>query len=95
MTTPVPPASEPGGFIARVRAFFERDVEPRVIAVETDVENLKALAPAVLQLANTVEALVKSADPSAAPEVAALLVDAEKAVAVIAQVVADLAASGM
>ena len=91
MTTP---AASPG-FLARLRDWFDKDVEPRVAGIEGDVENLKKLGPAVLQLASTVEALVKSADPSAAPEVAALLSDAEKAVAVIAQVVAELAASGV
>jgi hypothetical protein len=93
MTTPVTP--EPGGFLGKVRAWFERDVKPGLDAVETDVENLKKLAPALLQVAQTVEALVKSADPAAASEIAALLPVAEKAAAVIEEIVAELAASGV
>ena len=92
---PVTPEPAPGGFIGRLRAWFERDVEPRVVEVETDVANLKSLAPAILKVAQTVEALVKSADPEAAPAIAALVDDAEKAAAVIAQIVAELGAAGV
>jgi hypothetical protein len=102
VTTPVPPPppvppSEPetGGLLGRLRNWFTREVEPRVIEIEGDVSNLKKLGPSILKLADLVEALVKSADPGAAPEVAALAAGAEKVAAEIAEVVAAIEASGV
>jgi hypothetical protein len=97
VTTPTPPAPEPqpSGFAARLRAWFERDVEPGIIAAQADIAKIKALGPAISAMANTVAALAKAADPAAAPEIAALAADAEHAAAVIAQIVAELGASGV
>jgi hypothetical protein len=91
MTPETAPAPEPGspGFIGhiidRVRSWFERDVVPRVVAVEGDLERVVKFAEAhaanAKQLADIVVGLVKTADPAAAPAVAELLAEAEKAAA--------------
>jgi hypothetical protein len=96
MTTPTPvPDPEPGGFLGRIRAWFERDVEPEITAVKADIASLQKLAPALESVANTVVALAEAADPAAAPEIAALVAEAKAAAAVIARIVADLSAPGM
>jgi hypothetical protein len=89
---PVPPHESIG---AHVREFFEKDVEPRVASVEGDVGKLKELPAALAAYAGSIQAIVKAIAPSASPEVAVLIADAEKAAAVIAEIAAGLAASGM
>lgn len=98
MTTPTPPAvPEPAheGLAAHFRAWFERDVLPEIESVKGDVAKVRALAPELSTVANTVEALVKALAPGAAPEVAALVADAERAAAVIARIAGELTAAGM
>jgi hypothetical protein len=99
MTTPATPPAAPSpeheGFLGHVRAWFGRDVEPRLAALEADVAKVKALAPQLSSVAATVEALVKTADPAAAPDVAALVAGAEKAAAVIRAIATELGAAGL
>lgn len=94
--TPAPaPAPDHEGFLSHVRAWFERDILPEIDAVKADLGKVRELAPELANVANTLEALVKAIAPSAGPEVAALIADAEKAAAVIARIAAELAAAGM
>jgi hypothetical protein len=99
MSTPTPawptPEPQPSGFIGRIRAWFERDVEPRVVAIEGDVASLKALAPELSVLADAVVTLAEQADPAATPEIAAVVAGVKVAAAKIAEVVAALQSSGV
>jgi phage-related tail protein len=94
MTTPAP-ASSHEGFLARARDWFEKDIEPRIIAAEADLAKVKSLGPEVQALAGIVEKIAEAADPSAAPEIAALADGAGKVAARIGQIVASLEASGL
>ena len=95
--TPAPetPDSEPGGLLGRLRAWFERDVEPRLLVVEGDLAKVKGLGPQVSELAGIVEKIAEAADPSAAPEIAALAAGAGKVAARIGEIVASLEADGV
>lgn len=92
---PVPSPAEPGGLIGRLRAWFERDVEPRLLAAEGGLAKVKGLGPEVQALAGIVEKIAEAADPSAAPEIAALAAGAGKVAARIGEIVASLEASGL
>ena len=99
---PEPAGDEPGGLLGRLRAWFERDVEPRLVVAEgdlakvkADVANVKGLGPQVAALASIVEKIAEAADPSAAPEIAALATGAGKVAARIGEIVASLEASGV
>lgn len=81
----------PDGFLAHIRAFFERDVKPDLNDLKNVAEKVRELAPALQQIASVVEAMAK-VDPGLAPEVVA---DVEEAVTVIARIAAELAAAGM
>jgi hypothetical protein len=96
MTTPAPePTSAHEGFLGHVRDWFERDIAPEIAVVKADLEKVKALAPQLSSVATTLETLVKALAPSAAPEVATLVEDAEKAAAIIARIAAELGAAGL
>lgn len=96
MTTPTPdPAPAHEGFLGHVRDWFERDIAPEITVLKADLAKVKALAPELSSIASTVEALAKAADPAAAPEIAALVADAEKAAVVIARIAAELGAAGL
>jgi hypothetical protein len=90
-----PPEPETGGLLGRLRNWFTREVEPRVIAVEGDVENLKKLTPELSVLADAVVTLAEQADPAATPEIAAVVAGVKVAAAKIAEVVAALEAGGV
>jgi hypothetical protein len=100
MTTPAAPTPDPtpepeqGGLLGRLRSWFEKDIEPRLIAVEADLANVKGLGPQVSELASIVEKIAASADPAAAPEIAALAAGASAVAAKIGQIVAGLESSG-
>lgn len=96
MTTPDPaPAPAHEGFLGHVRDWFERDIAPEIAVLKADVAKVKALAPELSGVANTVLALAKAADPAASPEIATLVADAEKAAVVIGRIAAELAAAGI
>jgi phage-related tail protein len=90
--TPEPTAPE--GLGAHLRAWFERDILPRLSAVEGDVASLRSLGPQVAKLAGIVEQIAGAADPEAAPKIAALAADAGKVAAEIATIVTELGAVG-
>lgn len=91
---PTPAPSEEGGLLGRLRAWFERDVEPRLLVVEGDLAKVKGLGPQVSELASIVEKIAEAADPDAAPEIAALAAGASKVAAEVAKIVSGLEASG-
>lgn len=96
VTTPAPePAPAHEGFLGHLRDFFEKDVAPRLVSLEADLAKAKALAPEVQTLAGIVEKIAEAADPSAAPEIAALAAGAGKVAARIGEIVASLEASGV
>jgi phage-related tail protein len=96
MTAQTPaPVSSHEGFLARARDWFEKDVEPRLIATEAGLAKVKDLGPEVQALAGIVEKIAGAADPSAAPEIAALADTAGKVAARIGQIVASLESSGV
>jgi phage-related tail protein len=96
MTTPAPaPASSHEGFLGHVRDWFAKDVEPRILAAEADLGKVKGLGPEVQALAGIVEKIAEAADPSAAPEIAALAAGAGKVAARIGEIVASLEAGGL
>jgi len=99
MTTPTPApepvADEPGGLLGRLRAWAEKDLEPRLAALEGDLAKVKGLGPQVSELASIVEKIAGAADPSAAPEIAALADGAGKVAARIGEIVASLEADGV
>jgi hypothetical protein len=95
-TAPETPApDEPGGLLGRLRAWAEKDILPRLSAVEADGAKLKGLAPELSSLASIVEKIIEAADPEAAPVIAALASDAGKIAARIKTAVADLGASSL
>jgi hypothetical protein len=96
MTAQTPePVPSHEGFLARARDWFEKDIEPRIVAAEADLAKVKGLGPEVQALAGIVEKIAEAADPSAAPEIAALAAGASKVAARIGEIVASLEASGL
>jgi hypothetical protein len=90
-----PSPAEHESIAARVRDWLEKDIEPRLSVVEADLAKVKGLGPEFQALAGIVEKIIDAAEPSAAPEVAALAADAGKVAARIAAIVAELGVTGL
>ena len=97
---PVPePAPETHGLMARVRAWFEKDVFPEIADIRIQAANAliatRKIAPVLEEAVSVLGDAVKAADPAADPAVAALIPRIEAVVAEAAKIAADLAASGI